>query len=204
MEKSKYDLDHMLESLLPSLPDTAKTTKKLQKGDFIFHQNDSADAIYLVISGSVQLQRTLENGFLVVVHQAQSNESFAEAALFSDTYHCDAMCISAVLLIQISKMDVLQHMKSNPNFSFKLIKILSKQVQHYRQRLQIASFNSAEERILAAMNTGLPFEKITDLAASIGLTHEATYRALSRLTKQDRIRKTGRGQYVLKNKQDRL
>lgn len=198
MEKFKYDLDHMLEHLLPSLPETAKTTKQLQKGDCIFRQHDSADAIYLVISGSVQLQRTLENGFLVVVHQAQSNESFAEAALFSDTYHCDAVCISAVSLIQISKMDVLQHMKSSPDFSFQLIETLSKQVQHYRQRLQIASINSAEERILAAMNTNLPFEKITDLAASIGLTHEATYRALSRLTKQGHVKKTGRGQYCLK------
>ena len=202
MEKSQYDLDHMFEHLLPSLPDTVKTNRQLQKGDCVFRQHDPADAIYLLISGRVQLQRTLENGFLVVVHQAQSNESFAEAALFSDTYHCDAVCISAVSLIQISKVDVLQHMKSSPDFSFQLIETLSKQVQHYRQRLQIASINSAEERILAAMNTDLPFEKITDLAASIGLTHEATYRALSRLTKQDHIRKTGRGQYVLKNKPD--
>ncbi len=188
----------MLEPLISSLPATAAVTKTLGKGEYLFRQFDLTHSIYFMQAGRIQLQRTLESGTTIVVHQALPGESFAEASLFSEQYHCDAVCISDTILIQISKLNVLDRMKNDPDFSITVLEVMSKQVQHYRQRFQIASMKSAEERILAALSANLPYEHVTELAASIGLTHEASYRTLSQLVKKKLVIKLGRGRYVLK------
>ena len=41
-------------------------------------------------------------------------------------------------------------------------------------------------------------KEIKQFAAEIGLTHEATYRALAKLVKDGRIEKAGRGQYSMR------
>lgn len=183
---------------LLNLPKAEITTKSLYKGEGLFHQFDPVKNVYVLHSGRIQLLRNLKNGFRVTLHSAGAGESFAEASLFSEQYHCDAVCTSKALVSQIPKDAVLKHLKNDPEFSFNLLKTASKQVQHYRGRLQIISIKPANERVLAALASGIPYNTITELASSIGLTHEACYRALSRLDVAGKITKIGRGRYVLK------
>jgi len=179
------------------LPDASKTIVQYQKGQYLFHQFDTVHSVYVLISGRVQMQKTLEDGHTVVIHEALVQESFAEAALFSECYHCDCVSLSRSTVMKISKTAVLQAISDNPKFGESLIKMLSHQVQHYRQRLKIASINSAHQKVLTALSCELHYTKITELADSIGLSHEACYRALSSLVKEGKLNKLGRGRYEL-------
>ena len=187
----------MFDHPILNLPKVEITTKSLNKGAYLFHQFDNVENVYFLHSGRIQLQRNLENGFRVTLHNAGAGESFAEASLFSEQYHCDAVCTSKALVSQIPKDAVLKHLKNDPEFSFNLLKTASKQVQHYRGRLQIVSIKSAEERVLAALASGISYNTIIELASCISLTHEACYRALNRLVEADEVLKLGRGKYVL-------
>jgi predicted transcriptional regulator len=60
---------------------------------------------------------------------------------------------------------------------------------------------SATERVWLAMVEGLLQSTIKQFAASIGLTHEATYRALAELVENGRIQKQGRGRYSILKKE---
>ena len=71
------------------------------------------------------------------------------------------------------------------------------QVQTYRRRLEILAIRSAEQRVLEAVWDGMMKNDITSFAATIGLTREATYRALAALARSGRLRKTARGTYCL-------
>jgi len=188
----------MLSHPFSLLPDSSCVVVQLQKGQHVFCRSEPVHSIFVLISGQVQMQKITKEGQMVVIHQVQEQESFAEAALFSDQYHCDCVCLSNVSIMKISKPAVLKAMSTDSSFANALVQMLSYQVQHYRQRLKISSIYSAKDRVLAALSSNTPYLKITDLAASIGLSHEACYRALSSLVKDGKLKKLGRGKYVLK------
>ena len=65
--------------------------RELAAGDVLFTQGALASAMYAVEAGRMRLVRRTVDGHLAVLHTARANELFAEAALFSDVYHCDAV-----------------------------------------------------------------------------------------------------------------
>jgi CRP-like cAMP-binding protein len=187
----------MFENPILNFPIAKKRTRILEKGEYVFHQFDPVDAIYFLQSGRVQMKRNLENGQSVAIHTLVTGESFAEAALFANHYHCDAVSTEKSTVIQISKAAILARLRTEPDYALNLLKLTSGQVQHYRQRIQILTINSAEDRILAALSSGIPHDTVIELASSIGLTHETCYRALHRLEQKGLIIKLGRGKYRL-------
>ncbi len=86
-------------------------------------------------------------------------------------------------------------MENNPGFAVALAQQFAGQVQTYRRRIEILAISSAENRVLTALSDGWLTGKVVDFAAEIGLTHEATFRALSNLVRDGRVVKTGRGRY---------
>lgn len=169
----------------------------LDAGQHVFRQDAICRGFYYLRSGGVVLQRVTHSGATVTVHRATPGGFFAEASLFSERYHCDAVCERASLIYRIDKKASLEALQTNPEFALRLSAILARQVQSHRQLLEILAIRNAEERVFAALGAGLFKGTVVQLASEIGLTHEATYRALARLTKAGRVVKPGRGQYRL-------
>lgn len=63
---------------------------KLDSGHQLFRQGVKTTAMYYLQRGTITLSRWSANGDEIIIHTAHDGESFAEAALFSDHYHCDA------------------------------------------------------------------------------------------------------------------
>ena len=63
----------------------------LAPGELLFQQGDRASAIYKVESGRLRLIRRTVDDHLVILHTARRGEFFAEASLFAEVYHCDAV-----------------------------------------------------------------------------------------------------------------
>ena len=192
-----YDLDHMFSDPFSHLPRSACRTIEMQKGDVLFRQTQTTSGLYRVVSGCVTLQRTGLDGDILTLHRALSGGLFAEASVFSATYHCDAICTEAGSVTKIAKVDVIATMQSNPAFSEGFTRLLAVQVQQYRAHIQLLAIPSAKERILAAVQAGYLDATVTELATRINLSHEACYRALRGLCDDGRLIRVGRGKYAL-------
>lgn len=192
-----YDLDHMIFDPFSHLPATACRTIDMRKGDVLFRQNQTTSGLYRVASGCVTLQRTGLAGDTLTLHRAVSGGLFAEASVFSATYHCDAICTEAGSVMKMAKAHVVATMQSNQSFSEGFTKLLALQVQQYRAHIELLAISSAKERLLAAVQVGYFDATVTELATRINLSHEACYRALRALCDDGRMVRTGRGQYSL-------
>lgn len=179
------------------LPADACRTIDMQKGDVLFRQGQTTSGLYRVVSGCVTLQRTGLGGDTLALHRAVSGGFFAEASVFSETYHCDAVCTEAGGVLKIAKSDIVSMMQSNPEFSEGFTRLLAVQVQQYRAHIELLSIPLAKDRILAAVQAGYFDATVIELATRINLTHEACYRALRALCDDGRMIRVGRGRYVL-------
>ena len=166
------------------------------KGKLLFREGDRTEGLFLSLTATVRMERIGPDGEPVVIHTVQAQQSFAEASVFADRYHCDAVVLEGGEIIRIPKSVVLAGF-ADPNFSSSYNRIMSRQVQAYRQIVEIMSIRSAVERVYAAVVAGLLDASIMNFSQRIALTHEATYRALRTLVSQGRLESPGRGQYRL-------
>lgn len=190
---------------LPSVSDSA--TRSLNAGDIVFRQGAAVTAIYRVRSGRVRLIRHLQDGSSVVLNVARADATFAEAALFSDTYHCDAVAETATCVTAIPKAELLAVLRADPECCLDLAKTLAGQVRELRAQLEVRNIPSASARILAwlrltargeppAVEVDRPW---IEIASEIGLTHETIYRALAELERRGELAREGR-RVVLKRR----
>jgi CRP-like cAMP-binding protein len=181
------------------LPAEALPRIEVPAGTAVFRQDDSVRGPYLLISGTVEMVRHTEAGHRIVLHQAHASETLAEASLFSDRYHCACIASRDSTLILLDKAVVLDRMKRDAGFALALLKRMASQVQCYRRQIEILAIRGAEDRVLAALDALGQTGSVMDFAARIGLSHEATYRALSALTRRGIVERTGRGRYRIRS-----
>lgn len=165
--------------------------------DILFRQGAEPHALFYVVTGSVVLQRHTEAGQVVVLHRAKAGDLIAEASLFSTEYHCDCVADVGSSLVALNKAAVLRRMENNPEFSAALVKRFAQQIQRGRRQLELRAISSAKQRVLAGVADGWMSGTIVEFAADMGLTHEATFRALAELVKDGEMTKEGRGKYAL-------
>lgn len=187
----------MLPAPLHHIPTAARKEMKVEKDEAIFVQGGAADGIFYVVQGRVELRRHTERGVQVVIHRAGSGETFAEASLFSDAYHCDAVALDRTAVIRLAREAVLKQFSSDREFALALAGRFAVQVQFYRRRIELLAIRSAEDRVLSALTDRPVNGSIMSFASEIGLTHEATYRALALLVRKGKVKKLGRGEYSI-------
>ena len=187
----------MLQEPFSRIPQHALFQSSLPQGSLVFRRSEPTSGMFFLVSGEVQLVRYGADGAEIIIHRAFAGESFAEASLFSDAYHCDALANTQCELIRMDRVEVLKLLKDNSEFAVAVTTHLSKQVQSYRGLIELRSIKSAEQRVLVAVTEGRLKGSIKAFAGQIGLTHESTYRALAALVRKKRLRKTGRGSYCL-------
>ena len=177
---------------LPEAIRRRATQRNLAAGETLFRQGDRATAIYAVERGRLRLIRHAVDQHEVVLHTARSGELFAEAALFSPAYQCDALAAVASAVRAYPKRDILAAFRGDPALAERFMAALAHQVHALRTRLEERNIRSARERVLhhLALAAGKDGRTVVldgtvmDLAAEIGLSHEALYRTLAELEKE--------------------
>jgi CRP/FNR family transcriptional regulator, dissimilatory nitrate respiration regulator len=76
---------------LPITLQAVGVDRVLAPGQALFHLGDRTAGVYEILRGQVQMVRVDASGREVVLYAASAGEIFAEAALFSPIYHCDAI-----------------------------------------------------------------------------------------------------------------
>lgn len=181
------------------LADTATLQGRRYKAhDVLFRQGEAVSQMFMLEAGRVQLVRYLGDGSSVTLHVARSGETFAEASLFAASYHCDAVAETDCLVHTVSKAELLATMSTNSEATLALAKHLAFQVRDLRAKFEVHNIRSLPDRLMAWMRMhaqGNPpvlmlDRNWTDIAAEVGFTREAIYRALSLLEKREQIRRT--------------
>lgn len=173
--------------------------RKLKAGEALFRLGDKAAGFYEVVSGRVRLVRVDRVGRETVLHVAGPAETLAEASLFSGQYHCDAIANTDATVRVYPKCQVISAFEKDPKALKTFTAMLAHQVMTLRTRLQQRNIRSARERVrqFLSLNIGPDGRSVElhgtlkDLAAEIGLTHEALYRALAALERAGQIKRAG-------------
>ena len=172
----------------------------VNKGSVLFSTGDSAQGFYAVLHGAVRVYRISPEGKEITLEIAGDGETFAEASLFSDVYHCwaEALKDSRVYLIpKDAFMDVIQR---DIQFAAAWIHVLSLEVIRLRQRIEELTLKSPKARIVSYVlllaeiqstaSVTLPVHR-KSIATLLGMTHETFYRMAKELENDGLVRFDG-------------
>ena len=187
----------MLPALFHTMPSEFRQELSFGKDEAIFRMEAPTTGMYFLVEGEVHLVRYTMAGDKVILHRARASSFFAEASLFSDRYHCDAIAVAPCKLVKFLKQETVTWLSANPTKAMVFSAYLAKAVQDNRRLLELRSIKSAGERVFAGVADGWLDGSVISFASQIGLTHEATYRALSELVVLGKLKKTSRGTYSL-------
>jgi len=192
---------------LPAAARLAAVDRKLKAGESLFHLGDKTSGLYEVLAGRVRMTRVDRSGRETVLYVSGAGETFAEASLFSPAYHCDAIASTDAVVRLYPKAAVLEAFAKDRKAAQAFTATLARQLMDLRTRLEQRNIRSARERLrhFLALNTGPDGHTVTlrgtvkDLAAELGLTHEALYRTLAALERAGEIRRA-KGKITLRRR----
>ena len=182
----------------PALAGVAAEMKAVAAGASVFRQGDRSRGIYLLLAGSVRLQRVTPDGTAVTLHQVRPGETFAEASLFSDRYHCDAVAESDCRIGRYPRAALATALRGDPESLWRFTADLARSLQRLRSRYELKQIRSAPQRVLQFLRLRCDADgryalpgTLRDLAAELGLTQEALYRSLAALERDGMLSRSG-------------
>ena len=189
----------------------AASERTLKAGETLFRQGDKTVAFFEIVSGRVRLARVDRAGREAVLHVAGAGDTIAEASLFSPSYHCDAIAGTDAVVRVYRKAEVLAAFAQDPKLAQAFTATLARQVMSLRTRIEQRNIRSARDRLrhYLSVNADADGRNVTlpgtlkDLAAELGLTHEALYRTLAALERTGEIKRI-KGKIALTGKKGRI
>ncbi len=156
--------------------------RSLEQGRVLFRQDDPIDTMYLVRSGRVALERPLKDGTALTLHIASAGKALAEASLFAETYHCDAVARTAAQVVALPRAEFLSTLSNRPDAALSLIQTHAKEIQTQRARIEILRLRRVSDKLDAWLDFhGMPKKgEWSRVAEQIGVSPPALYRELAR------------------------
>jgi CRP-like cAMP-binding protein len=157
----------------------------------VFARGDMPRSMYFVVSGEVKLIRPSQAGGEIVLQRARRG-FLAEASLDQRAYHCDAIAAAASEMIAIPRKAFCEALDDR-RFRTQWIGHLARELRTARAHSERLSLRTARERIIHFIEIEGEDGAVTltetkkEWAASLGLTHEALYRALSKMQKDGQL-----------------
>jgi len=185
MARAKLNIiEIMSDHLLHYFDGAPKLT--LDTGETLFRRGDHVEWAFQISDGRLSLQRALQDGGLLTLHTANTGDLVAEASLFADRYHCDAVSDIATTVSMIPKAKLVAHLEntaSSDHLSIKAFERTAKEVQSLRTRIEIMRRRKVADRLDAYLELfDHPKEREwVRVADWIGVSPAALYRELAKL-----------------------
>ncbi len=173
----------------------AAVTRALQAGQTLFRAGGKTVGLYEILEGKVRLVRVDRSGREAVLQVAGPGDTLAEASLFASHYHCDAIATTAAIVRLYPRAILVNELERNPKLAQAFAAMLARQVMTLRTRLEQRNIHSARDRVrhylaINADSSGRVVRlagTLKDIAAELGLTHEALYRTLAEMAADGEI-----------------
>lgn len=170
------------------------SSRTLDAGGTLFRRGDQVEWAFLINEGRLFLQRALQDGELLTLHTANAGDLVAEASLFADRYHCDAVADIATTVCMIPKAKLVAHLEnvaSSDRLSTKAFERTAREVQSLRTRVEIMRRRRVADRLDAYLELfGHPKDgEWVRVADWIGVSPPALYREFAK-RRGDNLSKT--------------
>jgi CRP-like cAMP-binding protein len=136
-----------------ALDQQALERRSLARNEVLFRQGDEVTAIYFIEEGRLRLERRTFDGRLLFLGSTPAGEFFVEAALFADTFHCDAVAAEPSRVRVYPKAAVLNALRSDPASAMSFLADVAHQVIELRQRLELMKVRSAKDRVMLYLDS---------------------------------------------------
>jgi CRP-like cAMP-binding protein len=174
----------MSPSLIDTLSKLATRDQTLSAGEILFRSGDPILSLFLVASGALRLTRPLPHGLQLTLQRAGSGAILAEASLYADCYHCDALAAESSVVRVVPLQSIKTALLEDRNLARGWTTHLAHEVQHARAQVEMLSLKTVAERIdawLALNDCPLPPKgRWRQLASEVGVAPEALYRELAK------------------------
>lgn len=172
----------------------------LARGEAVFRRADAATAVYEVRSGRVRLERNQDDGSILVVGVLLAGDGLAEASVFGESYHCDAVAEVASRLAVYGRERVLRQLDEEPDLASRWLARASAEVRRLRALLELRGIRPLTTRVTAWLRlrdevsgqSGSADRPLRAMADELGVSPEALYRALAQLEADGVVRRDGR------------
>jgi CRP-like cAMP-binding protein len=176
----------------------------LQRGEVVFNKGDTADALYVVVSGQVKIYLSQPNNAEKVVAMVDHGESFGIAPLWLGLPHpANAVAKSDSHLLLIERKILMTQSRQTPLLAECLMTDLSQRVMDLMRDMESCTPRSSLQRVSCYLLQHLPGESVgcydimlpttkRDIAAKLNLTQETLSRTFQLLSKEGAIEVQGR------------
>ncbi len=171
--------------------------RKLDKGEFIFHEGAMPNFFYQVLEGEIKVFCSNNEGKELIQGIFGPGESFGEPPLLlGKPYPSTARVLQPGALIKISKENFLAVLKDYPEFSQKLLYTFADRIYSKTIAAQIWVSQTPEEKILHFLHIRRPGPGKAEpvpytrqqIADFTGLRVETVIRTLSRMHAEGKVK----------------
>lgn len=184
--------------------------KSLAKGEYLFHEGDSARGFYIVQSGSINVHRVNAAGKEQIIHVFRAGESFAEVALASEKgYPADARALESSQVLLVQKDGILTLLRRQPELALRMLGSMSSHLRILVGQLEDLTLKDVETRLANWLVKRCPNPKSEQparielpmtkrvLAAELGTVSETFSRTLAKFREQKLLSVKGKSFVVI-------
>lgn len=193
-DTADHRLPEPLRKLLPPGLQALCASSPCTRGELLFKQGKKPTRMLFVTRGEVVLQRLGRQGESVVLQRTRHG-FVGEASLESARYHCDAVVTMSGVVIAIPIASIKRALATDSGFASRWIAMLNQEVKRLRAQCERLSMRGIKERLLHLIEIEgrdgrMPLGSgLKSMAAELGVTHEALYRAVAELEKNGVLRR---------------
>lgn len=196
----------------PDLEEIVAVTvvKSLDKGEYLFHEGDSARGFYVVQRGAVNVHRVNAAGKEQIIHVFRTGDSFAEVALASASgYPADARALEPTQVLLVQKDGILALLKRRPELALRMLGSMSSHLRVLVGQLEDLTLKDVETRLANWLVKRCPHRESDRpvrieltmtkrvLAAELGTVSETFSRTLAKFRAQKLISVKGKTVTIL-------
>jgi CRP-like cAMP-binding protein len=176
----------------------------LEPEQALFRQGDDPPGLLFLTDGQVDLVRHTDAGRRVRIHTARTRETFAEASIFAEHCHCDAVAAAPSTVRLLPRRLALRAFEARPDLANVFSLHLAQSLMEARRLLELRAITPLTERALARLSDladaegALPAEiSLMSIAADLDVTAPALYRAIAVLEHCGQLIRPERGRVRL-------
>lgn len=180
--------------------------KSVKKRDYLFHEGEKGNSMFLLIDGNIQLHKNTEDGREVVIRVIKPGEVFAEVVLFeAERYPVSARAVTNAETLVFPR-EGIHRLLAEEDFRNDFIALLMAKQRYLTERIRELTTKDVECRFFTFLRSQYgeketihtPLSK-KDIAAAIGTTPESLSRLILRLHEDKIIDWQGRDIRILSN-----
>ncbi|OYY59003.1 MAG: hypothetical protein B7Y05_07555 [Polynucleobacter sp. 24-46-87] len=174
-----------LKELLPAALLKQCATHSFTKGDYLFHLGQAPEYMFFIVSGEAVLSRASSQGETTILQRCKGG-FLSEASLLTDAYHCDAIATHVGTAITLP-VKAFRNALKDESFALKWTRLLSREIMRLRTQSERLGLKDIKSKLIHLIETEgkqgvlILQSDYKSLAAEIGVTHEALYRAIATL-----------------------